>query len=831
MDANGLKFWMLSEKSDWRLDAASGVSFDSTRRHLRLASARAFQPVTEVKNDARSLLEKIPQTLDSFGARAYFNTTRNAVMVGSDFPGEIEIFKPEDGESPSDLAMGYDGALYLAFEMAKKIVMLDQRDRWDAFTLSTGEFSPWRLAADPGGGVWVLDRSHRRLARFHGQPLPRNSLGIFAADTFRPDEENPDPPRLSLCEDAFWPPGEEAVAIALNAQGRLALLSWPPDDQMDGLARVRRLGPGGEFEPAIELEGSRFPYSLAWVSEDRIAALLTGLNSEAPVYAIGDVTHGGGGRMIVPPVGDIYPLRDYESGAGPFLRVVAGPPRYPKRSGSTPLHRLSLPSYLKEGRVSGSKPSREGDQTPAAFDSGSDQTVWHRLYLEASIPPKCGVVVRLAAASTPDEIIKDEDWSSHLFGEHFEQNGNLPRGVWAPVPSELPFHPGMLACKRERNSAGLFTALIQRAGRRVRTLRGRYLYVEVELIGDGRSTPEVAALRAYASRFSYVNRYLPEIYHETEFGPDADRIVSVDPATGRYGPTTPADFLERFVDNFEGLLTPLEDRIANAHLLTDPDAAPEEALEWLASWIGMSFDPVYRAASRRESLRNAAKLYRYRGTENGLKLALDIATGGGVSGGEIIVLEDFRLRRALATILGANLENEDDPLLGGVSASSNSFVGDTLVLGEEEKKEFLALFDAELLNDPAITRARLAREEAAVAAFFDRLAHRVTVLVHQEIEPQDLGLIRRVVEMETPAHIFSRVVTASFPFLVGVASLIGVDTYLGRRPHPRPVRVGQSRIGRSDFLLHPPSLDPRLKGGIKTGASIVTDPPVADDGP
>src|SRR5262249_15973275 len=145
------------------------------------------------------------------------------------------------------------------------------------------------------------------------------------------------------------------------------------------------------------------------------------------------------------------------------------------------------------------------------------------------------------------------------------------------------------------------------------------------------------------------------------------------------------------------------------------------------------------------------------------------------------VLEDFRLRRALATILGANLENEDDPLLGGVSASSNSFVGDTLVLGEEEKKEFLALFDTVLLNDPAITSAQRAGEEAAVATFFDLLAHHVTVLVHREIEPQDLGLIRRVVEIETPAHILSRVVTASYPLLVGFASLIGVDTYLGRR--------------------------------------------------
>jgi phage tail-like protein len=266
---------------------------------------------------------------------------------------------------------------------------------------------------------------------------------------------------------------------------------------------------------------------------------------------------------------------------------------------------------------------------------------------------------------------------------------------------------------------------------------------------------------------------------------------------------SPADFNARLLANFEGLLTQLEDRVAAAHLLTHPAAVPEAQLDWLAGWIGVAFDAALPAARRRAWLAAAPDLARRHGTRDGLRLALDVATGGGVRGGEIIVIENFRLRRILATLLGVDLVDENDPLLPGLQVSGNSVVGDTLVLGDHERAELQALF-----RDDPTTLA----DDAVVLRFDEQLAHRALVLVHREVEAQDFALIRRIVKLEAPAHVEVQVAAATWPLLVGVSSLVGVDTYLGPPRTPRPVQVQRSVLGLGDRLIGPVVLDPRLSG-------------------
>lgn len=820
MDANGLRFWMIAGANQWRTANSSHpdsgpahTEYDQERRSLRLASERNLASVAAGDpNEALAFaaLQMTPETQDAVGNRAFWDGKERAVMATGTLPGNVPIFYPPSASSPSDLAVGHDGVLYIALAPRGDIIMVDLRRRWSYVVLRADGFAAWRFAADPSGGVWVLDQANAKLGRVVGLPLPPRPYGPYSANTFRPCAENATPPRLAIYPTSTLPDAntETPIAIACSPLGRLALLSWKkrtPITHEQGFALIRLFNEQGEFGLPVQLSDASFPYSLTWVSEDLIGVILDNVKNEALVYR---VDAEGGAEL---PVGDFYPLRDRKGVGGAFINGVTLPPHYPTVSGTTPLRRLSLPSFAKLGWAEGMVP----------LDSHNAQTDWHRLYIEASIPPNCGFKIYLAASGeqTPPKWNDEKEWHEHRFGEIFMHSvgDRVPRAAWVARPSEIPFNQGVLGCEPERNRSGLFTVLIQRSNRRVRTLRGRYLHVRVALYGDGCATPELAAVRAYASRFSYLNRYLPELYRETLFGPDADEIIP-DGET-----TTRPDFLERFIDNFEGVLTPLEDRIASAYLLTDPRSTNEEALEWLGSWIGMSFDPAYPKERQRKLLEAAPELYRRRGTYDALRLALNIVTGGAIERREIVILEDFRLRRTFATILGADLADEDDPLLGGLTISGNSYVGDTLFLGDEHRKEFLALFSANLPETPS--------ERRAIAALFDNLAHRLTVLVHQDLDPQILALVRRVVELEAPAHVLSRVVTASFRFMVGMSSLIGIDTYLGEPRPPQPVRVEESNIGERDFILRPPSLDPRLEGGASEPIVMEQLKPQADAGP
>jgi phage tail-like protein len=780
---------MLSEQNHWRFESVEGLppaaQYDPERRVLRLASERPESDWAASETEALKLLDSVPQAFDPWGSRAFWSTINGKVMATGAVPGNVPLFTPAPGDSVTDLALGYDQVLYIA--TGGHVVLLDPRGRFSPFTVpDTPNFQAWRLAADPKGGVWALDRTNLKIGRVRGLPLIARPHPEYAPGTFRPLQENISPPRLDIEAALNWPQSETPVAIAAGPEGQLALLTWTKSE----FAQLRVWDSGGKLSTVTALAGARTPYSLAFVSSKLIAIMLPGI-SEAPVYPVDE------GAAKTPPLGNIYPLRQHTSvtgdDAGPFLHGLDLPPQYPMHGGgSAPLCPLSLPSYARKGEV----------LNATAMDSGNPFSVWHRLYLEAAIPDHCSVTVGVAAVNDPGEAVSDDAWQPHQFGQISDTDA--PRGAWVPSASEVPFHPGLLQCKRRKDRAGLFTVLLQRSNRKVRALRGRYLKVRLKLQGNGRSTPEVAALRAYVSRFSYVDHYLPELYREDQFGPDGDQP----------GTSTGADFLERFLDNFEGILTPLEDKIASSYLVTTAENTPAAALDWLGSWIGMGFDQAYTESQRRDFIRSAPDLFRRRGTIAGLSLALDIATGGAVSRHQILLLEDYRLRRTFATILGADLSDANDPLLEGIGNSGNSFVGDTLFLGDELNREFLELYRDNLPK----TRS----ERAALEALYDGFANRLTVLVHQEIDPQDLGLVRRVVDLETPAHVSVTVKTATNEFLAGVSSLIEVDTYLAKKRKPGTVRINSSYLGNGDLIQREPALDPRLDG-----ANAAIDQPIA----
>ena len=213
------------------------------------------------------------------------------------------------------------------------------------------------------------------------------------------------------------------------------------------------------------------------------------------------------------------------------------------------------------------------------LDGKQPDCVWHRLMLDACIPPEGSVTI---ASRTANEL------------------GLLQYAPWCSEPpihrraegSEVPFVP-----KRKAADSGTWELLFQRA-------KGRYLQLRVAVIARGRSTPRLFALRAYYPRFSYLEHYLPAVYRDDEQS---------------------AWFLDRFLANEEGTLTALEDKIASVQMLFDVRSAPPGVLEWLAGWLGVVLDPAWDERRRRLFIKHAMELFQFRGTIRGLLIVLHLA--------------------------------------------------------------------------------------------------------------------------------------------------------------------------------------------------------------
>ncbi|MDO8672665.1 MAG: phage tail protein [Dehalococcoidia bacterium] len=86
-------------------------------------------------------------------------------------------------------------------------------------------------------------------------------------------------------------------------------------------------------------------------------------------------------------------------------------------------------------------------------------------------------------------------------------------------------------------------------------------------------------------------------------------------------------FMGRFLRIFESVLEPIRRLIDNGYYYFDPLVTPEELLTWLAGWVDVTLDDSWTLNQRREVVRRAAELYRWRGTRRGLREHLQIYAG------------------------------------------------------------------------------------------------------------------------------------------------------------------------------------------------------------
>jgi phage tail-like protein len=90
-----------------------------------------------------------------------------------------------------------------------------------------------------------------------------------------------------------------------------------------------------------------------------------------------------------------------------------------------------------------------------------------------------------------------------------------------------------------------------------------------------------------------------------------------------------SDFFVRFVSIFQEVATSLLEDADNIDNLVDLDVAPDAMVRWLGSWIGSgAIDPSLPHQLQRRIVRSAAHTLGWRGTKRGLKLFLELASGG-----------------------------------------------------------------------------------------------------------------------------------------------------------------------------------------------------------
>jgi len=96
-----------------------------------------------------------------------------------------------------------------------------------------------------------------------------------------------------------------------------------------------------------------------------------------------------------------------------------------------------------------------------------------------------------------------------------------------------------------------------------------------------------------------------------------------------YQPRTPGErtFLRDFLWIFQHLYDSVSRRIDTIHELFNPYTTPTEFLPWLASWFAVSFDETMDEARRRRILREAAALYRIRGTREAIERMVKLFVG------------------------------------------------------------------------------------------------------------------------------------------------------------------------------------------------------------
>jgi phage tail-like protein len=652
MDPNGTRYHLLLGERDWTADVKAtpraSYAYDTARDELTLGT-RPFLFERRPGDRPPRLEDRRGAAPDRFGNLYWIAPNELSILALSAGSGLPSVFwrpglatfceparapggfgpPPEAGPEPPPvrairlrgLAVTEDHYLVVGTVDPPGILAFDlhspgppRQALWPPDT-----FTPFDMCPRRGGGVFVLDRDRCRLWQLD-QRLRVVQRDPASAEPTRADFAPLDPAAPATpggecvraspitIEDGR-PLGGDPIALEAAPGGRVLVLHQradaPPStiQLVDPEAEDLASAPGAELADRVIVVA----HDMALESSSDLGRLYVADAGGNQAFAYALSLHGD--RLVAALVQEYFPMRLF---GGKALVMGADTPLYDFGEGWIPLVRQGRPRYAPLAVL----------EYPR-FDGRLPATVWHRLLLDACIPPETSVAVETRAGDDPTEL-KGAQWQQEP-----------PLVYRRDTGSELPYTES-----GPSSGYGTFELLFQRA-------RGRFLQIRLTLNGDGRTSPRLRALRAYFPRFSYLDRYLPKVYREDEQS---------------------AAFLDRFLANIEGIQTGVEDRVAGVQTLFDPRTAPANALDWLIGWFDFAADPTWRDERKRLFLRHASDFFALRGTIAGIQLALRLALDRcddeglfepetpGRSTSRIV--ERYRTRQTPAVVLG-------DPTEGG----------------------------------------------------------------------------------------------------------------------------------------------------------------------
>lgn len=415
---------------------------------------------------------------------------------------------------------------------------------------------------------------------------------------------------------------------------------------------------------------------------------------------------------------------------------------------------------------------RSGTWRSAPLDSRIHRCQWHRVEM---VLPELPPGARVTVSTLTSETILGQD-ELETASDRWRSFAPFVGPVQPPSASPPPIETDLLVQSRQ----------------------GRYLWLRLELEGDGFSSPAVGAIEIRFPRLSALD-HLPALYSAEE--------------ESRW-------FLERFLAILQAEHERIDETLADIRRLFDPEAVPDEFVDYLASWLALPLEGAWSAEQKRRMLVAAPGFYPRRGTAEGLRRVLQIYLWNltGVepeAQGEIpAVTEGFRERRRLLLAAGGTSRLGHS---GAATPSSGAPLWSRSFVGRLQLNAFGRAGEVRIVSTGDPERD-----------LFHEFAHRFRVFVPGGWvqTDEDEAMLRRAIDAEKPAHTQYDLCLVEPRLQVGVQSTVGLDSVLGDysevrlachdpgtdRSAPRRRAPGH-RLGIDSVLGSPPGPASRLALG------------------